>query len=471
MTNAHILVVEDENAVVEYLRFSLNRMGHTVVAVCGYGEDAVDKALELRPDLVLMDINLYGRMSGVEAAAKIRESLDIPVVYLTACADDDTLQLAKSTGPFGYLLKPFQETELRATIEMTLYRHKKERELKERQSFIEAILSNIQSGIIVTDLDRRIRLINPYALDFVGGDAQSSLIGRRIDDVCPSFADALIKQGEAGEFICTGCAKEHGIGFKQFAMKSPEGNVVSHIISFADLTEIARVRKEMKMKERLAAIGEVVAIVAHEMRNPLFGITSAAQILARELTLPPEQDILLKSLKNEALRLNALIQDLLDASKEIKLSKKFLDLNYTITESINVLEPMAYAKEITIRTNLSEGARFLIADPGRIKQVFSNLLKNALDATPPSGNIEVTTRGDGHSVAITIRDSGEGISEPGIEKIFDIFYTSRKSGTGLGLPICKRIVNAHGGSLTAGNNPDGGAFFTVTLPGGNASSK
>lgn len=464
MANARILVVEDENAVAGYLKLSLNNMGHAVVAVCGYGEEAVTQALLLRPDLVLMDINLCGRMSGVEAAGKIRESLDIPIVYLTACDDEETQQRAKLTEPFGYVLKPFKKKELQTTIEMTLYRHNKERELKERQSFIEAILSNIQSGIIVTDLDRRIVLINPYALNCIGGTGHPHPIGRRLEDVCPSFADALLKQGEAGEFICIGCAKEHGIGFRKFAMKCPDGKVISYIISFADLSEIAKVRKEMKMKERLAAIGEVVAIVAHEMRNPLFGITSVAQIFAMELTLAPEHEVLMKSLMNEARKLNTLIQDLLDSSKEITLRKKFIDLNHAIMESINVLEPMAYERKITIRTDMPEGTKFLIADPERIKQVLSNLLKNALDATPPDGSIFVTTEGDENSIAITIKDSGQGISERTIEKIFDIFYTSKKSGTGLGLFICNRIVSAHGGSLAAGNNPEGGAFFTVTLP-------
>lgn len=244
MTSARILVVEDENLVAEYLKFALSYMGHAVVAVCGYGEEAVAQAVALRPDLVLMDINLSGEMNGVEAAGKIREHLDIPVVFLTGRADDDTLQRAISTEPFGYLLKPFKEKELRTAVNMALYRHTMERELKERQSFIEAVLANIQSGIIVTDPDFRIILINPYALDCLGGDPRNPPIGRRLAAVCPSLADALLKEGEAGEFLCSGCAKEHGIGFRKFAMKGPDGEVTSYIISFADLTEITRVRKE-----------------------------------------------------------------------------------------------------------------------------------------------------------------------------------------------------------------------------------
>lgn len=467
MTKARILVVEDDRTVAEYLRFSLNFMGHTVVAVCGYGEDAVAGAAELCPDLVLMDINLRGKMSGVEAAGKIRESLDLPVVYLTACADDDTMQRAIVTNPFGYVLKPFKEKELRTTVEMALYRHKMERELKERHSFVEAIISNIQSGIIVADPDLRIMLINPYALKYLG-NPQDAPIGRRLEEFCASFAAALHKQDQAEEFSCYGCAKEHVIDFNKFAMKGPDGNVICYIISFTDMSEIVKVRKEMQMKERLAAIGEVVAIVAHEMRNPLFGITSVAQILDLELSLSTEQDNLMKSLLTEARKLNTLIQDLLDSSKEIKLSKELLDLNFTITESVNLLEPMAYEKKISIRTDLAEGTMPLLADPGRTKQVLLNLLKNALDATPPAGTIEITTREDENYMAITIRDSGPGISERSMEKIFDFFYTSKKSGTGLGLAICNRIVTAHGGSLTAGNNPDGGAFFTVTLPRGDA---
>lgn len=334
------------------------------------------------------------------------------------------------------------------------------------QSLIEAILSTIQSGIIVTDPDHRIRLINPYALACIGGEGQNSPIGGRIEDICPSFADALLRQGDAGEFICSGCAREHGFSFKKFAVTGPDGNIISHIISFTDLTEIAKARKELKLKERLAAIGEVVAIVAHEMRNPLFGITSVAQIFAMELALTPAQEVLMKSLLDEARKLNTLIQDLLDSSKEIKLRKKFIDLNYTLRECINGFESMAYGKKITIRSNTPEEARFLIADPVKLNQVLSNLLKNALDATPPSGNIQITAARDEGSIAITISDSGRGISELDIEKIFDVFYTSKKNGTGLGLSVCNRIVSAHGGSLTAGNNPDGGAFFTVTLPQG-----
>ncbi|MBE0517382.1 MAG: response regulator [Methanophagales archaeon] len=129
MADPQILVVEDEGIVATGIRNMLKDLGYTVPAVASSGKDAIKKAAEMRPDLVLMDIVLEGDMDGIEAAEQIRARFDIPVIYLTAYADETTVQRAKMTTPYGYLLKPFNERELHAAIEMALYKHMMEREV------------------------------------------------------------------------------------------------------------------------------------------------------------------------------------------------------------------------------------------------------------------------------------------------------------------------------------------------------
>jgi CheY-like chemotaxis protein len=127
MASAMILVVEDEKLVAWDIQRRLQTLGYNVVALASSGEEAVEKAAELQPDLVLMDILLPGKMDGVDAAGQLRSRFDIPVVYLTACTDDGTLQRAKVTEPLGYILKPFDQREFGPTLEMALYKHETER--------------------------------------------------------------------------------------------------------------------------------------------------------------------------------------------------------------------------------------------------------------------------------------------------------------------------------------------------------
>lgn len=141
--NAQILIVEDESIVAKNIQNRLESMGYSVPAIASNGKEAMQKAMELTPDLLLMDINLKGDIDGIEAAKRINNKLDIPVVYLTAYADDATINRAKNTEPFGYLTKPFDVRELRATIEMALYKHTAIVELKSREQLLSHLLENV----------------------------------------------------------------------------------------------------------------------------------------------------------------------------------------------------------------------------------------------------------------------------------------------------------------------------------------
>lgn len=601
MYNHRILVVEDDDVVADYLNLCLMMIGYTVVAVCSYGEDAVEKARDLNPDLILMDIKLRGAMNGLEAAGIILSHNCIPVVYLTAYGDDEIIQSAKVTDPFGYLLKPFRESELKSVIEIALNRHKletalREREasyrilaenlpgivcrtflnqeskmlffndmlekmtgfreeellpgdycrmeslivpeerpavaaalskaisedkpfeveyrirhkdgsikhflergrairpldgsasfidsvilditerkcaeekleqaylkLMERQTFIESILSHIQSGIIVTTLDFRIKLMNSSAEKFLGVPAEAA-VGKDLQDVCPTFADTVKGDGNIDEIYCNVCAREHVIGFKMFDMKGKDDAVNGRIISFADLTEIVKIRKDMKLKERLATMGEFVARVAHEIRNPLFGMTSICQIFSMELQLNDAHKKLMDSMMKEAWRLKQVVEELLDCSRELKIVRRRCDLAGLVHDILFENGVLMEEKNVSIEKMMPDADFSVAADQEKIKQVIINLLKNAVEASSKHGTIRIALEKDDAGVTFSISDSGSGIAENIMDKIFDVFYTTKKHGTGLGLAISKNIIVAHGGSLLARNRPEGGAIFFLTLP-------
>ncbi len=174
MSKARVMVVEDEGVVALQIQESLEGMGYTVAHVAFTGEEAVAKVLETEPDLVLMDIRLTGRMSGIEAARKIRARIDVPVVYLTAFSDEETLALAQVTDPDGYVLKPFEDKSLHAIIEVSLAKHQRAREARESGMWMSALAESMTEAVLICDAKGYVKFINPAA---------EALIGRQLPEV------------------------------------------------------------------------------------------------------------------------------------------------------------------------------------------------------------------------------------------------------------------------------------------------
>ena len=191
-TRKTILVVEDEIVIAMDLQANLIAMGYDVPEIILSGEEAIERALELKPDLVLMDIHLSGDLDGISVAAMITQQLDIPVVYLTAYADEATLQRASLTGPFGYIVKPSEARELRANIEIALYKHRLEKTIKENRRWFLAILNSISEGIAACDIEGLIKFMNPVA-EMLTGWSQDEAIGRSPAEVF-RFMDELTHQ-------------------------------------------------------------------------------------------------------------------------------------------------------------------------------------------------------------------------------------------------------------------------------------
>ncbi len=189
MKKARILVVEDDPIISMDIQNTLRTLGHVLAGVAVLGEEAFEKASELRPDLVLMDIKLAGHLDGVETAAHIREQLQIPVIFLTAYSEDTTLQRAKATEPYGYLVKPLVERDLRIGIEMALHKHHAERQLVERERWFTDTLTSIGEAVIATDPQGQVRFMNSLA-ESITGWPRDQAVAQHLDTV-------LVLSGEA----------------------------------------------------------------------------------------------------------------------------------------------------------------------------------------------------------------------------------------------------------------------------------
>ncbi len=182
MQGRSVLIVEDEQIVATELREILTSLGYRIVAVTSTGPEALAKTEETQPDLILMDIRIKGTMDGIETASKITNRWDIPIIYLTAHADQETLRRAKVTGPMGYVLKPFSERELLIAIEIAIYKHGMERQLREQKQRLAAMLDSIGDAVIATDAEGLVTLVNPAA-SALTGFAEAEALGRDITTV------------------------------------------------------------------------------------------------------------------------------------------------------------------------------------------------------------------------------------------------------------------------------------------------
>jgi signal transduction histidine kinase len=232
--------------------------------------------------------------------------------------------------------------------------------------------------------------------------------------------------------------------------------------------EIREERLRADRGERFEALSRMAATVAHEIRNPLNIMSATVELRRGKIASDDDAErSVLEDLGEEIERIERVVHDFLDLSREPAIEIETVDLNETVElvvhrEERRLLAGQRPAPEI--RVVLDPHAGGLRADPGRIVQLFSNLIRNATEATGASGHVEIRTSGRGREVTVEIDDSGPGIPAAESEKVFEPFYTTRKKGTGLGLAVVRSIAEAHGGEVKVVASPLGGARFTVILP-------
>jgi two-component system, NtrC family, sensor histidine kinase HydH len=228
---------------------------------------------------------------------------------------------------------------------------------------------------------------------------------------------------------------------------------------------IIRIEEQLRRAERLSALGELSAILAHEIRNPLASIRGTAEILMEEGASAESKAEFLAILLKESDRLNRVVEDFLRMARPEPAAKKQCNVNEELENIVTLLSAEARAHKVELQLVASPVPE-LIADPEKLRQAFMNIILNGIQACSTKGRVVISTllNRDSGSIEIRFSDNGPGIGADAVAKIFEPFFTTKGSGTGLGLPITKKIVEGHGGTLEVESNPGDGATFKVTLP-------
>jgi PAS domain S-box-containing protein len=291
MSEVKILIVEDESIVAMDIKHRAEGLGYEVTAITPSGEEALENVVSNRPDLVLMDIVLKGEMDGIEAAQKIRDAYDIPVVYLTAYSDERTLKRAKITEPFGYIIKPFEDRELHSAVEVALYKHQMESKLKESEKWLSTTLESIGDAVIATDKEGKIKFMNPVASNLTGWGPDEaigqtlSLIFRIVhEETGAPVDDPVVKVVENDSIIdlphpvllINKNGSEIPIDDSSAPIKDENGGIIGVALVFRDVTQRRREAKEREELLKDKARGELSSFMVSAL--PVFASNIPPQV-------------------------------------------------------------------------------------------------------------------------------------------------------------------------------------------------
>jgi len=249
------------------------------------------------------------------------------------------------------------------------------------------------------------------------------------------------------------------IGFFPIGHNAEKGLTVT----MRNETEKEKLREEMMRLDRLASLGKLSAGIAHEIRNPLTGLSLLLDDLHDRTASASDDQIMIKKAVAEIERVEGLINALLNYSSPVRAEFRQSDLNQVIHDTVLLMRRQCERQKVRISAQTGELPSFRF-DPEKIKQAMLNITRNALEALPDGGEIIIATAGSGEHATITIRDNGAGIQEEDLPLIFEPFFTRKGAGTGLGLSITQRIMEEHHGSISVESGRTSGTIFTLTLP-------
>jgi signal transduction histidine kinase len=401
VTKTKVLIVEDEAIVAADLANKLERLGYRVSGSVPSGEDAIAIAGEQRPDIVLMDIRLSGSLDGIETAERLRRVHPIPVIYVTAHSDPDTITKALGTDPFGYILKPFIDRELKTQIEIALYKHRSELALRE-------------NGERLRQRQEELERLNEELRD--------------------------VNRGMVG--------------------------------LYAELDEKAR---ELRRADEIKT--QFLSNISHEFRTPLNSIFALSSLLLERTDgeLTSEQEKQVGFIRKAADSLLELVNDLLDLSKiragKIEVHPAEFSAATLFSALRGMLRSLHANPAVALVFEEPDGVPWLYTDEGKVSQILRNFISNALKFTE-RGEVRVSARHDegNGTVTFTVSDSGVGIAADDQERIFEEFTQlehpaqSKFKGTGLGLPLCRKLAELLGGKIELESEVGVGSKFSVTLP-------
>lgn len=494
MEKIKILIVEDEAIIAKNIESKLIKAGYEVVDTVYTGSDAVKSAIEKSPDIILLDIKLKGEISGIEAAEKIKQQRDIPVIFLTSYTDEDTFEKAKLTEPAAYLSKPFNLDELNRIIQLTLFNHKIKKELIETKQRYELAVEAGRTGVWEYIPGERKTIVDSGFLKLMGlgGEGKSSEGNEWIDflpieelEMINSKLNDLIS-GKTNHYsfehrIIRADGETRWVISKGRLVKDEKNNSLKVLGTITDITELKETERKLKhyaedLKRSNSAKDNFFSIIAHDLRNPFHTILGASELLAHYSSEMSSEEIkeTAQNIFRAANNVYNLLVNLLEWSRfqsgKIEVNKTLFNLCEIVNQVLELYSEQAERKKLAIHSQCDDTCN-VYADKYMIESVVRNLVSNAIKFSPSGRSIELVCKNLNDELAeFSVKDYGIGIPKEIQQKLFQIDSqistrgTDQEKGTGLGLVLCKDFIEKNGGTISFESEPGKGSIFRVKIP-------
>ncbi|MBD3349495.1 MAG: PAS domain-containing protein [Candidatus Eisenbacteria bacterium] len=339
---------------------------------------------------------------------------------------------------------------------------------------LQAIFDGITDGLIIVDRDFRIVAVNKAEASFLGREPKE-LVGRpcyevycrgdRACELCPAHETfAQGKPSMVSRLELTSGYHRTGVDVYTFPVKDDRGETVQAIQYIKDVTDRVKLQKQLREVEQLTGIGQMAANVAHEIRNPLLAVGGFARQLHDEMEHDDPRREYTGIILEEVTRLEQILREQLTLERHLVPSLAPVDINQILRDVRKLLSHGILSSQVRLVGELAPGLPETMGDANQLKQAFLNIINNSIQAMPEGGTIEVTTTQKGGSIVVGIEDTGPGIPGDVMNKLFVPFFTTRQSGSGLGLAVTKRIIDNHGGDIEVMSEVGKGTRFDVSIP-------
>ncbi|UJX40482.1 PAS domain-containing protein [Desulfovibrio sp. JY] len=341
------------------------------------------------------------------------------------------------------------------------------RALRQTTALASEVVAAMPAGLLLVAPDGRVAMANGAA-ENLAGVVSGGLVGRPAGEVLPPDLLDGAEGGERQMDVAISGGAPIALGVAVSAVRTEEGTPVGSLVVLRDLREMRRLEAEIRRREKLAAVGNLAAGVAHEIRNPLSSIRGYAAYFGAKFAPGSEDRQAAEVMVREVDRLNRVISELIEFARPSDIKRRPVRLADLASHAARLTLPDATARGVSVDISGAADGPEVTADPDRLTQALLNLCLNAIQAMQPGGvmTLAAGTAPDGRAF-LSVADTGGGIDDTERDRIFDPYYTTKPHGTGLGLPIAHKIVAAHGGEIVLAARPDGGTVATVYLPSDN----
>lgn len=403
----------------------------------------------------------------------IKSLLTVPLMFENALVGFLGVETLKAEKEWSWesiaILKIVGEIFVNAIV-----RHSADRLIKINQddtsrfkNLLEDVLDSIFSGLIVFDDSGRTTIINRAGLSILNID-ESEIFGKKIEDIFPAlsvFGKITETNKLSNEVVVNIQNRKIYLGYSTSKLNRSSGMGSGIITIFRDLTEIKEIRRELREKEKLAAIGQITGGIAHEIRNPLFAISSGIQLLQESKHFDSEEMMAFDIIFKETMRVDRLIKQLVNYTTYQALNRSSINIPEIIDWMVNLNRGKLQSREINLIKKATGNMPDISADKDKLIQAFSNILQNAVEASEIGGIIEIECSWNEteNCVNLKIIDKGIGVPEHFREKIFEPFFTTKRGSIGMGLSISKRIIEDHDGEIKYEPREGGGSILAIKI--------